>query len=70
MIFLKNDDIILSYLRMNKGSSIEAINTSGLSDQAKFRLNKIIKFEDYFNSEIQERKITSKKLSKYIAAFN
>ena len=55
---------------MNKGSSIEAVNASSLSDQTKFRLNKIIKIENYFNSEIQERKIMSKKLSKYIAAFD
>ena len=33
----------------------------------KFRLNEINKIKDYFNSEIQERKIMSKKLSKYIA---
>ena len=55
---------------MNKGSSTEAVYTSGLSDQTKFRLNEIIKLEDYFNSEFQERKIMSKILSKYIAAFN
>ena len=36
----------------------------------KFRLNEINKIKDYFNSEIQERKIMSKKLSKYIAAFD
>ena len=35
----------------------------------KFRLNEINKIKDYFNSEIQERKIMSKKLSKYIALF-
>ena len=51
---------------MNKGSSVEAINTSSLSNQAKFGLNEIIKIEDCFNSEIQERKIMSKKLRKYI----
>ena len=51
---------------MNKYSATEAVDTSNLSDQTKFRLNKIIKSEDYFNSEIQERKIMSKK---YIAAF-
>ena len=36
----------------------------------KFRLNEINKIENYFNSEIQERKTMSKKLSKYIAAFD
>ena len=55
---------------MIKCSSVETVNTSNLSDQTKFRLNEIIKIENYFNSEIQERKIMSKKLSKYIAAFD
>ena len=51
---------------MNKSSSFEAVNTSGLTDQKQFSLNEI---SNYFNSEIQEI-IMSKKLSKYIAAFN
>ena len=33
-------------------------------------LNEINKIKDYFNSEIQERKTMSKKLSKYIVAFD
>ena len=41
-----------------------------LSDQKKFRLNEINKIKEYFNSEIQERKTMSKKISKYIAAFD
>ena len=41
-----------------------------LSDQSKFRLNEMNKIKDYFNSEIQERKTMSKKLSKYIASFD
>ena len=45
-------------------------NSSNLSNQTKFRLNEINKIKDYFNSEIQERKKTIKKLSKYIAAFD
>ena len=47
----------------------EATNTnSNLSGQTKFRLNEINKVKDYFNAEIQERKIMIKTLSKYIAA--
>ena len=46
------------------------LDATPLSDQPKFRLNKINKIKDYFKSEIQERKIMSKKLSKYIAAFD
>ena len=41
-----------------------------LSDQTNFRLNEFDKIKIYFNSEIQERKTMSKKLSKYIAAFD
>ena len=42
---------------------------SNLSHETKFRLNEINKIKDYFNAEIQERNIMSKKLRKYIAAF-
>ena len=58
---------------MNEYNSIEAlINTSNvdLSDQIKFRLNEINKIKDCFYSEIQERKTMSKKISKYIVAFD
>ena len=41
-----------------------------MSDKTKFTLNEINKIKDYFNSEIQERKIMNKKLCKYIAAFD
>ena len=62
---------------MNECNSIETLsntysnlNAVALSDQTKFRINEIIKIKDYFYSEIQERKVMSKKLSKYIAAFD
>ena len=51
---------------MNELNSAE----TPLIDQTKFRLNEINKIKDYFNSEIQEKKIMSKKLSKYITAFD
>ena len=41
-----------------------------LNDQTKFMLNEINTIKDYFNSEITEKKAISKKLSKYIAAFD
>ena len=41
-----------------------------LNDQTKFRLNEINTIKDYFNTEIEERKTMSRKLSKYIAAFD
>ena len=58
---------------MNELNSIEThsnLNAVPLNDQTKFRLNEINKIKDYFNFEIYERKIMSKKLSKYIAAFD
>ena len=58
---------------MNELNSVETcsnLNEFPLSDQTKFRLNEINKIKDYFNSKIQERKTTSKKLSKYIAGFD
>ena len=45
------------------------IDKTNLTDQTKFRLNEIRKIENYFNSEINQRKTYSKKLSKYVAAF-
>ena len=41
-----------------------------LSEQTKFRLDEISKIENYFIEEINQRKSSSKKLSKYIAAFD
>ena len=56
---------------MIKCNSIETVNKYlDLSDQIKFKLNEINEIKDYFISEIQERKIMSKKLSKYVAAFD
>ena len=46
------------------------IDKTNLTDQTKFRLNEIRKIENYFNSEINQRKTCSKKLSKYVAAFD
>ena len=59
---------------MNDYNSVETLTNThsnlNLSDQTKFRLNEINEIKYYFNSEIQERKTMSKKLSKYIAAFD
>ena len=55
---------------MNKCNSIEAIDKTNLSEQTKFRLDEISKIENYFIEEINQRKSCSKKLSKYIAAFD
>ena len=37
------------------------IDRTNLTDQAKYRLNEITTIENYFNQEINQRKICSKK---------
>ena len=54
---------------MNKDITVEAIDAYNLSDRKRFGLNVINEIKEHFNSKIQERKVTSKELSKYIAAF-
>ena len=54
---------------MNKRNSIETIDNF-VFNQIKFRLDEISKIENYFIEEINQRKSCSKKLSKYVAAFD
>ena len=69
--FEKNDDLTLSYFKMNEWNPTELFDKYvNLSDKIKFRLSEINEIKDYFISDIQERKIMSKKLSKYIAVFS
>ena len=46
------------------------INKVNLSEQTKFRLSEIIGIENYFHQEINQRKLCSKKLSKYVTTFD
>ena len=46
------------------------IDKTNLIDQTKFRLNEISKTENYFNQEINQRKLCSNKLSEYATAFD
>ena len=46
------------------------INKINLSEQTKFRLDEISKIENYFIEEINQRKSCSKKLNKYVTAFD
>ena len=55
---------------MNKSNSIGAIDKTDLSEQTKFRLNKISKMENYFIKEINQRKSCSQKLNKYVTTFD
>ena len=55
---------------MNECNSIEAIGKTNLTNQTKFQLDEISKIENYFIEVISQRKSCSKKLSKYVAAFD
>ena len=46
------------------------INKINLSEQTKFRLSEIIRIENYFDHEINQRKSYSKKLNKYVTTFD
>ena len=46
------------------------INKTNLSEQTKFRLSEIIGIKNYFHQEISQRKLCSKRLSKYVTAFD
>ena len=49
-----------------KNNSLETIDKTVLSEQTKFRLSEIIRTENYFYQEINQRKLCSKKLNKYV----
>ena len=49
---------------------MNGINRTNLADQTKFRLKEISKIKNYFNQEIDQRKLCSKKLCKYVTAFD
>ena len=55
---------------MNECNSTEAIGKAILSEQQKFRLSEIIGIENYFYQEINQRKSCSRKLNKYVTAFD
>ena len=55
---------------MNESNSIEAIDKTISSEQTKFRLSEIIGTENQFYQEINQRKSCSKKLNKYVTAFD
>ena len=55
---------------MNECTSIEAIDKTILSEQTKFWLSEIIRIENYFYQEINQRKSCSRKLNKYVTAFH
>ena len=56
--------------KRNNNNSIKAIDKTNLSEQTKFRLDEIIKIENYFMVEINKKKSCSKTLNKYVAVFD
>ena len=58
----------------NSNLEVNAVNRvnkmSELNDLTKYRFDEINKIKDYLNSEIKERKDITKKISKYIVAFD
>ena len=54
---------------MNECNSLEFDKTK-LTEQTKIRLDKISEIENYFHQEINQRKLCSKKISRYVAAFD
>ena len=46
------------------------INKINLSEQTKFRQSEIIRIENYFHQKINQRQSCSKKLIKYVTAFD
>ena len=55
---------------MNESNSIETTDRKNITDQTKLTLNEVSKIENYFNQEIKERTLNSKKVSKHVAAFD
>ena len=46
------------------------LETIALNEQTNYRLNEIGKIKDYFESKIKDKKLSVKKLSKYITFFS
>ena len=55
---------------MNESNSMKAIDKTNLFEQIKFRLSEIIRIENFFHQEANQRKSCSKKLNKYVTTFD
>ena len=55
---------------MNESNSIKVIDKTNLTEQTKVWLSEIIGIENYFYQEINQQKSCSKKLNKYVTAFD
>ena len=68
----KSNSIEFNSIEYNsiKNNSLETIHKTVLSEQKKFRLSETIGIENYFYQEINQRKLCSKKLNKYVTTFD
>ena len=55
---------------MNGSNSIEVIDRRNFTEETKIGVDKITEIENYFHEEINQRKLYSNKLSKYVVAFD
>ena len=55
---------------MNERNFIKGIDKTNLSEQTKFRLSEIIRIENDFHQEINQRKSCSRKLNKNVTTFD
>ena len=55
---------------MDECNSIKTIDKTKLTEQTKIRLDKITEIESYFHQEINQRKLCSKKFSKYVVTLD
>ena len=56
--------------KMNECNSIKTIDRTNVTERTKIWLDEIGKIENHFHEEINQRKPSSKKLSKYVAIFD
>ena len=56
-----------NYIECN---SIKALDKTNLFEKTKFRLSEIIEIENYFDQEINQRSLCSKKLNKCVTTFD
>ena len=52
---------------LKKPTNLEAISSN---EQTNYRLNEISKIKDYFECEMKDQELLTKKLSKYITCFD
>ena len=55
---------------MNESNFIETIDRTNLTEQTNIGLNEITETENYFHQKINQRRLCSKKVSKYVTAFD